>query len=70
MQWLFFILVALAFVLISGLGLWALPMGGAQFVLVFSCLFISVVLCDLALLSQRLERLRRHMPCPRASQAA
>jgi len=61
LQWLPVLFAAFVFVGLSMCYAWLLPMGFVQFAMVFSCLFFSVVLADVALLRQRLVRLEREL---------
>ena len=57
MQWLPVLAAAFVFVVLSAGYLVLMPMSGAQFVMVFCCLFLSVVLADVAVLRRQLVRL-------------
>ena len=60
-EWLPIMLSAYLFVGFSACYLYLLPIGFAQFAMVFACLFFSIILADVALLRRRLSRIRREL---------
>ena len=61
LDWFPVMLAAFLFVAFSACYLYLLPICWAQLAMVFTCLFFSITLADLALLRRRLSRLKREI---------
>jgi len=59
--WFPMMMAAFIFVVLAGAYLYLMPIGFAQLSMVFSCLFFSLIVADVAVLRQRLARNMRQL---------